>query len=176
MGDVVDTMIRTSEESTDVLTSQMPQFGISSSAVFDESPPEGSFSLAFNEGMRPLPWMAMYDNKKRPLKEISVTFVYSRSGDGTIHAVSSETTYSDAKGEGGFRVKYKWVQEEKVDLQSGMTVMFLGVCIVSIIVLLQSCNGLDASRAQDGNSATSSYEQVPYGQQAAVSSGMPKWD
>jgi len=177
VGDVVDTIVRTPEESTDALNSQMPLFGVPSSAIFTELPER--LSLAFQEGLRPLPWIEMYDHKKRPLKEMTVTFVYSKSGDGTIHAVSSETKYSDARSDSeGFRVKYQWKEEEEVDLQSGAVVMFLAVCIVSIIVLLQSCTGSGFEgihHHDESSSMPSSYEA--YGQPSTfAASGMPKWD
>lgn len=151
VGDVVDTIVKTSEQSTDALNSQMPMFGVPTTAIFSEAPSDSSFSLAFQEGMRPLPWMEMVNHKKQPLKEVIVTFVYSKSGDGAIHAVSSETIYSENKDVEGFRVKYQWVEEEEVDLQSGSIVMFLGVLIASLVVLIQSCGGagFDISQRDD---------------------------
>lgn len=177
VGDVVDTIVRTSEESTDTLNSQMPLFGVPSTALFTEAPPESSFTLAFQEGMRPLPWIELKNHKKQPLKQVIVTFVYSKSGDGTIHAVSSETIYEKDNDEEGFRVKYQWVEEEEVDLQSGSIAMFIGVCIVFIIVLIQSCNGssgFDASQQRDGITDAPSYDA--YQQSNMHASGIPKWD
>ena len=176
---MVDTVVRTPEESTDALNSQMAMFGVPTTAIFSEAPSDSSFSLAFQEGMRPLPWIEMVNHKKQPLKEVIVKFVYSKSGDGTIDAVSSETIYSDDKNdEEGFRVKYQWVASEEIDLQSGSIVMFLGVLIVSVMVLIQSCSGggFDFSqRGDDGTDAQSTFDV--YGQaQTSVASGMPKWD
>lgn len=177
IGEAVDTILRTPEESTDALTSQMPLFGVPSTAIFTED--VDRFSLAFQEGLKSLAWIPVYNHKKRPLQELIVTFVYSRSGDGTIYSVSSEAVYSNDKSDNeGFRVKYKWVQEEEVDLQAGALVMFVGVCIVSVIVLIQACigSGYDHSSHRDGNGATASSSYEAYGQQTSVSSGMPKWD
>lgn len=175
VGDIVDTILRTAEGSTDVLNSQMPMFGVQSTAVFSETPDR--FSLAFHEGLRPLPWIETVDNTERALKEITVTFVYSESGDGAIHAVSSEATYSKEKSsDEGFRVRYQWVEEEEVDLQAGSAVMFLAVCIVSIIVLLQSCGETGAGASLSDNSFGTATPYESYGQETQVASGMPKWD
>lgn len=181
VGDVVDTIIKTSKESTDALNSQMPMFGVSSTALFTEAPSDTSFSLAFQEGMRPLPWIEMVNHKKVPLKEVIVTFVYSKSGDGTIHAVSSETIYDkNSNQEEGFRVKYQWIEEEEVDLQSGSIAMFLGVCVVSIMVLVQSCKngssgGFDASQ-RDGMLMNDAPSYDAYQQSNMHATGIPKWD
>ena len=175
VGDVVDTIVRTPDETTDALNSQMPVFGVPSTAVFPETPER--LSLSFHEGLRQLPWIETMDSKKRPLKEITVTFLYSKSGDGAIHAVSSETTYDDDKStDEGFRVRYKWVEEEEVDLQSGSIVMFLVVFVVCIIILVQSCSGTGAGVSQQDNSFGSSTPYESYGQQTNIASGMPKWD
>lgn len=172
--------MRTDKGTTDALTSQMPLFGIPTSTVFTED--VDRFSLAFQEGLRSLPWISVYDHKKRPLEQVRVTFVYSKTpnGGGTIHAVTSETTYSKDRSDSdeGFRVSYVWKEEEQVDLQSGLIVMCLVVCIAAMIVMIQSCtgSGMDLGHQGDENSGLSSYEQA-YGQQSAtISSGMPKWD
>jgi hypothetical protein len=147
VGDVVDTIIRTPEETTEALSSQMPLFGVPSNAVFFESPPR--FSLAFQDAGIPLPWVEM-SSRKRQLDELIVTFVYSRSGDGAIHAISSEAKYEDAKpGSEGFRVRYEWVEEEEVDLRSGSAVMFLAVSIASIVILLQTCSERGLARRNE---------------------------
>lgn len=174
VGDVVDTIIRTPEETTEALSNQMPLFGVSSNAVFFESPPR--FSLAFQDARIPLPWVEM-SSRKRQLDELTVTFVYSRSGDGAIHAISSEAKYEDAKpGSEGFRVRYEWVEEEEVDLRSGSTVMFLAVSIASIVILLQTCSGKETGPSQRENNSDNSSPYDTYGERVNIASGAGKWD
>lgn len=174
VGDVIDTIIRTPEETTDALSNQMPLFGVSSDAVFFESPPR--FSLAFQDGMVPLPWVEM-SSRKRHLDELVVTFIYSRSGDGAIHAISSEAKYEDAKpGSEGLRVRYEWIEEEKVDLRSGSTVMFLAVSIASIVILLQICSGKGTDPSQGENDSDNSSPYDTYGEHVNIASGAGKWD
>ena len=174
VGDTVDTIIRTPEETADALSNQMPLFGVPSVEVFFESP--ARFSLAFQEGLRPLPWVELQDSRKRALEEVIVTFVYSRSGDGTIHSISSQPKYKDTtreSGNQGFRVRYEWVEEETVDLRSGLAFMLLAVSIASIAILIQSCTDpSQGENASSGNSA--SYDS--YGDQINVASGAGKWD
>lgn len=179
IGDVVDTIVRTPQESKDALNHQMPQFGVPSSTMFYETPQR--FSLAFQEGLRPLPWIDLQNKRNQPLKQVIVTFVYSKSGDGTIYSVSSETSYSDVQsGREGFRVLYQWKEEEQVDLAAGSMVMFLVVCIVSILVMVQTCTGtaFHAPHSSSDASATStSYGDYSYPQQQPVHAGaIPKWD
>ena len=174
VGDVVGTIIRTPEKTADALSNQMPLFGVSSDTEFFESPPR--FSLAFQDGMIPLPWVEI-SSRKRQLDELIVTFVYSRSGDGAIHAISSEAKYDDAKlGREGFRVRYEWVEEEEVDLRSGSAVMFLAVSVASIVILLQSCSGKGTGPPQRVNDSNNSSPYDTYGEQVNIASGAGKWD
>jgi hypothetical protein len=182
IGDTVGTLIRTPRGTSEALISQMPLFGYSTDVVFtDESPT--SFSVAFEEGIHTLPWIELYDSRRHRLDVVEVTFVYSRSGDGTIHAISSEAKYKDAGDEvDGFRVRYKWVEEEEVDLVSGSAVMLLAVSIAALIMMLQTCGETSrpsASVHRDnhhhlamGVSSASSYD---YGEQTSVAIG-GKWD
>lgn len=173
VGDAVETIIRTPEETKDALSNQMPLFGVSSDAAFFESPTR--FSLAFMDGMVPLPWVEMY-NRKRQLDELVVTFVYSRSGDGAIHAISSEAKYEDAKSRSeGFRVRYQWIEEEEVNLRSGSAVMFMAVSIASVLILLQTCSGKGTPSQRENDSDNSSPYDT-YGKQVNIASGSGKWD
>lgn len=181
IGDTVDTLIRTSSGTSEALTRQMPLFGYSTDVAFTESPTR--FSIAFEEGLHPLPWIELYDSRRHRLDVVEVTFIYSRSGDGTIHAISSEAKYKDASDEvDGFRVRYKWVEEEEVDLVAGSAVMLLAVSIAVLIMMLQICgetsgpspflHGDNHHHLAMGVTSASSYD---YGEQTSVAIG-GKWD
>lgn len=134
IGDPVDTIIWTRQNATDATTGQMPQFGIPSSAkiqLFGEH-----FSLGFEEGAHVLPWV-----DGRRTETLFVTFVYSRNA-GVIHSVSSMPTYKEqgqAAPDKRTIIMFQWVQEEPVDTDAGLGVMFLAVLVVSILYLFEAC-------------------------------------
>jgi hypothetical protein len=103
------------------------------------------FSLGFEEGFHALPWI---DGKN--LGKLRVTFIYSKSGgDGAIHSVSSEPIMQSKDQESSNRqieIEYQWKEEERGDIQSGASAMFLATLVVSVIFLLQAC-GLTESDA-----------------------------
>lgn len=89
------------------------------------------------------------------LDVLRVIFVYSKSGEGRIHRVSSKAIWSDNKRSRldknvPIDVSFEWVEEEAVDLQAGSSVMFLTVLVVSILFLLQLC-GVDDDVVGVGN-------------------------
>ena len=185
VGDAVDTMLRTSLEAKEALRSQMPMFGVNSIAEFKGSP--RSFSLSFEEGLRALPWFDLKNSRGNPLEYVTVTFVYSRSGDGSIHAISSSASYSSKRGKtadgDGFQVKYTWIEEEGVDVAGGSAVMMLATLIVAIVFFLQMCStGIDelsSQRRDDGIAMSDTASYASYGDQLSIGSGgasVPKWD
>lgn len=96
------------------------------------------FSLSFEEGLHSLPYV-----DGQSLEQLIVTFIYSKSGGGRIHSVTSKAIQQphnnkfDKKKE--IEVVFDWVEEAAVDLEAGTSVMFLAVLVVSILFLLQLC-------------------------------------
>jgi hypothetical protein len=151
-------------------------FGVNSVSEFKVDSGTRSFSLSFEEGLRALPW---FDTKG--LESVTVTFVYSRSGEGSIHAISSNASYN-RKGDAtdsGFLVNFKWIEEEGVDVAGGSAVMMLATFIAAVVFFVQMCSsGIDELSRDDGAmSDTASY--ASYGDQLSIGSGgasVPKWD
>jgi hypothetical protein len=143
IGDAVDMTIQSvTSDRNDATRAQMPLFGLSNTVIFPRF--IDRFSLGFEEGFHALPWI---DGKN--LGKLRVTFIYSKSGDGAIHSVSSEPIVQSKDEEspsGQIEVEYKWKEEEPVDIQSGASAMFLATLVVSVIFLLQAC-GLTESDA-----------------------------
>eukprot|EP00545_Synedropsis_sp_CCMP1620_P010398 CAMPEP_0119008870 /NCGR_PEP_ID=MMETSP1176-20130426/3994_1 /TAXON_ID=265551 /ORGANISM="Synedropsis recta cf, Strain CCMP1620" /LENGTH=199 /DNA_ID=CAMNT_0006961279 /DNA_START=8 /DNA_END=607 /DNA_ORIENTATION=- len=172
VGDAIDTIARTDASAAqDVLRSQMPLFGRSSTAHF--SPQQGRFSLSFEEGLRPIPWVNIIDSKGLGLERLEVTFLYSRSGDGAIYGISSDPTYSNLGGR-SFTVQYNWVEEEEVNLKAGGATMMMVVLLACATMLLSSCGstGEDQKEREDQRGSEASYG----GYAPQVQSGVPKWD
>lgn len=173
IGDAIDTIAMSdSSAAQDVLRSQMPLFGRSSTAHFSHRQESSSrFSLSFEEGLRPIPWVNIENSKGLRLERVEVTFVYSRSGDGAIYGISSEPTYSNIGGD-SFLVQYKWVEEEEVNLKAGGAVLLIVVLVACVAILISSCSRDmedPKEEGQRGNTAT-------YGGYAQAQSGVPKWD
>lgn len=172
VGGLIDTSLRTESATIDAMRSQMPVFGRSTMIHFPETPPR--FSLVFEEGMRPLPWV-----EGRNLESIHITFVYSKSGDGFIHAISSSPKYGRAATE-GFRVEYKWLEEQEVDPRVGAAIMFLMTFLATIVMLVNACGVMGEEDAKagggygDDDSDLSSSFSRGHHQQTSV--GVPKWD
>jgi hypothetical protein len=170
VGDAVDTIVRTDASAEDALRSQMPLFGKTSSALFSGATPK-RFSLSFEEGLRPIPWVETADSKGQTLERLDVTFVYSRSGEGAIYGISSEPKYGSSADT--FLVQYNWVEEEEVNPRAASAVMFAVVFLASVVMLISSCGvslDEDATKREDqtGNPVSyGGYDQP---------SGVPKWD
>ena len=189
LGQVVDTFLRTDERTHDVMRNQMPTFGASSSAYFAERPQQ--FSMSFEEGMRPLNWVNTKTGDGRMLESLDITFVFSRSGDGVIHAISCKPMYTRTEQPEGFTVRYLWVEEEEVDPQAGMAMMFLVSFLAVITMLISTCGtagaeaGGEAPRAGrtgvDGDiggipAAATPNLSAGYAYPQQTMAGMPKWD
>jgi hypothetical protein len=180
MGDAVDTDIRLTSGTSDALRSQMPQFGVNSKANFRfEDQQADSFSLQFEDGLRGLPWVSLVKFKGQALEKLIVTFVYSKSGGGTIHTVLSEPVYQEMAARpqqaGSFQVQYVWVEEANVHLHAGQAVMFLAVFLASLYFICYSCGLVegDGPRNSDRNGGASNDSwNVPQADPGAV----PKWD
>jgi hypothetical protein len=143
VGDVVDTVISTrSSNSIELLLNSRPLFGVPKTIQLARLPER--FSMHFEEGLHSLPYV-----DGQTLEQLVVTFVYSRSGEGRIHSVTSKAVRTNAAGGGSGTKKtpidivFEWVEEEAVDLSSGTAVMFLAVMVVSIVFLIQLC-GIDS--------------------------------
>jgi hypothetical protein len=180
MGDAVDTDIRLASGTSDALRSQMPQFGVNSKANFRFEDQQDSFSLQFEDGLRGLPWVSLVKFKGQALEKLIVTFVYSKSGGGTIHTVLSEPVYQETSARpqqaGSFQVQYVWVEEANVHLHAGQAVMFLAVLLASLYFICYSCGlveGDGPSRNSDRNGGASNDSwNVPQ----ATAGAVPKWD
>jgi hypothetical protein len=181
MGDAVDTDIRLVSGTSDALRSQMPQFGISSKANFRFEDHQDSFSLQFEDGLRGLPWVSLVKFKGQALQKLIVTFVYSKSGGGTIHTVLSEPVYHETAARpqqaGSFQVQYVWVEEANVHLHAGQAVMFLAVFLASLYFICFSCGlvqGDGGPRNSDRNGSGDSNDSWNVPQ--ATAGAVPKWD
>lgn len=161
-GDAIDTIIWSHSTARDATRAQMPSFGMATKVDFVQK--RGRFSLGFQEGYHTLPYI-----ESRNLEKLFVTFVYSRSGQGVIHSVSSTPTYVEEGGKSGEKiiVEYNWVEEEPVDIRSGATVMFLATLVASLIFMLQACGLSDDDEEEDDD-----YNPTPYG---VSDRDVPKW-
>jgi hypothetical protein len=154
LGGVVDTDIRLDRslnEPRDTLRKQMPQFGISSKAYFQIPSDSTSFSLAFEDGLRTLPFIPLKNpaNHELPLEKVDVTFIYTSSAglEGSIHAILSDPVYSSNKDQippnienSSFWVEYHWMEEPHYDVQAGLIAMlFLGFAY-AVYFVLESCD------------------------------------
>ncbi len=185
VGDAIDTIVQTPSGISDALRQQMPRFGVSTQAIFHELP-LSHFSLAFEEGFRQLPWVDIVNGNGKALDKIIVTFVYSKSGGGAIHSVSSQAKYlsTNEPSNGSFRADYIWIEEEAVDLNAGASVMFLATLVTTVLVLLHTCGITgDASSdedlaARDGGSSVDDGSYAGYADHSSVmtSSSEPKWE
>ena len=149
--EAVDTHISAgSVFSQDVLRNQMPLFGIDSEAKFQIEEGAKSFALSFEDGLQGLPAVSV-ERRGNSLASLEVTFVYSKSGGGAIHSVSSKADYSAGQGrskEGsdprfGFTVYYRWIEEAAVYENAGQAVMLFAVFIVSMFFIFSTCGLMD---------------------------------
>ena len=134
VGDTVDAAISTrSVRAIDLLMANMPLFGVSKTVHLPRMP--GQFSMSFEEGVHTLPYIDAGTTEK-----LVVTFVYSKSGVGRIHSVTSSAIQNrkfDPTRD--IEVLFDWVEEAAVDFEAGSIVMFLVVLVVSIMFVLQLC-------------------------------------
>ena len=148
VGDAVDTVIwLPGGETTDAMRAHMPKFGVSTSVSLP--PLKEKFSFGFEEGLWALPWTEAWNMRGEGLERLVVTFVYSKSGGGAIHSVSSESFYRSRgtkdknkdgkKGDSQLKVQYKWLEEEPVNLQAGLAAMFFATLVASVVFLIQAC-------------------------------------
>jgi hypothetical protein len=178
LGDVVDTTIRTDGSAEDVLRSQMPLFGRPSNAIFTDTPKR--FSLSFEEGLRPIQWVDATDSRGQSLEKLEVTFLFSRSGEGAIHAISSRPTYTGSRAVPGtkktFLVDYNWVEEEEVNPRAAGAVMLLTVFLACVAILVSSCTSGDSTEGKKHESVNQPDDvgQAYGGYSQPV--GVPKWD
>ena len=151
--DVVDASMYTRSFPVELLMANMPLFGVERTVkvprVLDR------FSLAFEEGLHSLPYI-----DGQSLETLQVTFIYSRSGEGRIHSVTSNAIRSP-KGRPidqkiPINVEFIWQEEEAVNFNAGISVMFLATLVASIVFLIQLC----ATSGGDGNEGSSSSYDV----------------
>ena len=136
IGDVVDATMYTRSFPVELLMANMPLFGVPRTVKMPRVIER--FSLSFEEGLHSLPYI-----DGQSLETLQVTFVYSRSGEGRIHAVTSNAIRSP-KGRPldqkvPIQVEFVWQEEEAVNLDAGVSVMFLATLIASIVFLVQLC-------------------------------------
>lgn len=145
IGEHIETSVFTITGGSEVLSKQRPLFGINSIVTFPRSRSNDSFSLSFAEGYHQLPW---FDTSS--LGKLRVTFVFSKSGDGVIHSVSSEPVMRvmhDDHSRHNIQIEYVWIEEQPIDFQSGLAVMFLATFFV--VLVIQICRlGFDSGKQQ----------------------------
>lgn len=187
-GDAVGLLIKADYQNIDGLRSQMPIFGVPSSALVKDIGMSRRISLSFAEGSRSTPWFDLVDMRMRSLRMLTVTFVYSKSG-GDIHSVTAKEEYSesaDAMGQhrnGQFRLQYNWVEEADVDPAGGATVVFILSLIVSVLILVHACgriesedNGSGARSVNDHLSGSDGYPGYADQVSAVAGASVPKWE
>ena len=215
MGEDIDTKVSVSSSPyKDVLRSQAPMFGIPTQSRFpvtavvkqdtddDDATATAtttrqpaSISLSFEYGLWALPNIPVLDSRGRTLESVVVTFVYSRSGNGAIHSVTSQANYiyynqQQAKKKTNHRldeeqqqqqqqspetvsVSYQWIEEHEVQTTAGQTVMYLIVFVASILGMIASCGSSSSSSDDDGDRNGASTSEMSF---FASSSSVPKWD
>lgn len=183
VGDVVDTFIKTEGGGgEDLMRHQMPVFGATTKSRFAERPLR--FSLSFEEGLRPLPWVDTQNSMGQTLSNLEITFVYSKSGDGVIHSISSQPHYWNNPKIQGFTVKYNWVEEEEVDPQSAMALMFMATFIATVVLLVNACGIMGEESAdqpqqqqpQTRQNVNAEMAYWHYQPSASTATRVPKWD
>ena len=140
VGDSIDAAVSTRSSLTiDLLMANQPLFGLPRTVHLPRLPER--FSLSFEEGLHSLPYV-----DGQSLEQLIVTFVYSKSGGGRIHSVTSKAIQQSKSNHRKFEnkkkeieVQFDWVEEAAVDLEAGSSVMFLAAFVVSILFLLQLC-------------------------------------
>lgn len=135
IGDTIDASVSTrSSKNVDMLIADQPLFGVTKTVRLPRLPER--FSVSFEEGLYTIPYIDSVNTEK-----LFVTFVYSKSGTGKIHSVTSKAVPFSGRSNRSERVEvvYDWVEEAAVDLDAGSIVMFLAVFVVSIVFLLQLC-------------------------------------
>jgi hypothetical protein len=172
IGDAVDTDVSMDGKLWDALRSQMPRFGVKTKVHFDMGSPDNdsdttnshendevkyhrSFALLFEDGLRSIETWPYQNWKKQYLDRIVIKFIYSKSGTGMIHSVSSSAVYKSTSSSPThkFRVEYEWQEEEAVRLTVGSTLMLLAVFLASIVFLFQTC-GLIGGEEENGDGGT----------------------
>jgi hypothetical protein len=157
MGDAVDTDVSMDGFLWDALRSQMPKFGINTKVHFEMEIPDDSrrysnFCLLFGDGLRSIETRPFHNWRKEYLERVIIGFVYSKSGTGVIHSVSSTAVYKPTPTNAGrFRVEYEWQEEEAVRLTVGSAVMFLAVFLSSIVFLFHTCGLTDGPESSDND-------------------------
>jgi hypothetical protein len=134
--DVVDATMYTRSFPVELLMASMPLFGVPRTVKIPRVLER--FSLSFEEGLHSLPYI-----DGQSLETLQVTFIYSRSGEGRIHSVTSNAIRSP-KGRPidqkvPINVEFIWVEEEAVNFNAGISVMFLATLVSSILFLIQLC-------------------------------------
>ena len=152
-GDPVGLLIRGPGGDRDALRSQMPLFGMDTSASISVELVGGGrgagVSLAFGSDggeAGSLPWIEVGGGggARRTLRSLEVTFVHE---GGEVRSVSHVATYAAAADEGGegaaaaarFAVRYRWVREADVDAGVGLWAMFAAVLAASMALLAGAC-------------------------------------
>lgn len=137
VGDYVDATVSTRSALTiDLFMADQPLFGVPRTVHLPRLPQR--FSMSFEEGYHSLPYL-----EAQSLEQLVVTFLYSKSGGGRIHSVTSKAIRLphnqkfDKKKD--IEVVFDWVEEASVDLEAGGAIMFLAAFVVSILFLLQLC-------------------------------------
>lgn len=187
IGDIVDTDILVDTVKLDALRSQMPLFGVRYVAQVPFEFPESvrTFSMQFEDGLWALPIAVLTKAKtvtttthtRLFLSRIQVEFIYSKSGAGAIHAVTTKDVTYSPNVQPFFSVEYHWVEEEAVYTKAGQAVMFLAVLIASVFFFLLSC-GIVGEESREYRYAVNSSVSLTGTSDAhsSLSASVPKWD
>jgi hypothetical protein len=136
VGDTIHAAVNTrSSVVVDLMIANLPLFGISRKTELPRL--QERFSLSFEEGLHTLSYI-----DGQTAETIRVTFIYSKSGEGRIHSVSSTVVRTKSRNfdpKLPIVVQYEWIEEEPVDLNAGSSIMFLATLLLSILFLIQLC-------------------------------------
>lgn len=181
-GDPIGLLLRTSEGTRDALRSQMPSFAVDTNVILsvdidpsrDESSNNAKLSMALTFGTgaesKSLPWVDVSDPAAsaggRMLTTLQVTFVYASGG---IRSVSQSATFGPLVKSGSGRnnqkiaVKYIWIEEASIDLDSGLWGMFVSVLVASLILLISACGSMGSSDDDGGGDHSGYASDSTYG-------------
>jgi hypothetical protein len=167
VGDVVDTAMYTQAFPVDLLMANMPLFGLARKVKIPRTAQR--FSLAFEEGLHSLPYL---DGQR--METLKVTFIYSRSGEGRIHSVNYQVLGSNRaiNAKIPIDVEFEWIEEEAVNLDAGLSVMFAATLVASVVFLIQLCSvGDNTNGGGHHHNQDVEYRKKKKGTTASVSMG-----
>jgi hypothetical protein len=162
LGEAINTDYRLDQEISDVLQSQMPLFGMDSSAQF----PFGSmqkksqtFAMTFEDGLWTIPSVPLQNRDREYLQSLQVDLLYSKAG--WLQSVSNQVPVYSKEQPKYFRVDYKWTAEDAPHLTASINFLVLVVFAACIFFLMEACGiTADDVASHDDDSVASGWTVV----------------